>query len=155
MSETKTPRTTKVDIDVVEKPWSIAYGEMFCHALTLETELTAVRGELESETAWAHEYHSNQVQLEKQIETLKKELDEARADLKLNAGMLARQMDMARQAENERDALQKAVGEAYHILDDHPYAFPAAADILKPFVSGLDAKRPSLDAKNPEQKKGA
>jgi hypothetical protein len=55
-------------------------------------------------------------ELDAENDGLKKERDEARADLKLNAGMLARQCDMARQAENERDALRKAVGDAVEWL---------------------------------------
>lgn len=39
---------------------------------------------------------------------LEEQKDKLRADLKLNASMLAKQCDLARQAENERDAIQEA-----------------------------------------------
>ena len=45
----------------------------------------------------------DQIKLEKQIEGLREENERLKEDAELNAPMLARQTDLARQAENERD----------------------------------------------------
>jgi len=80
---------------------------------SLVDELTAVRGELESESAWAETYHSNQVQLEKQVETLTKERDEARA-------LMHNAFQATRETREQLTALQKAVGEAVSLLRSTP-----------------------------------